>query len=125
MALVLSHLLDGDELGQLRDVNGKPLGALVPPSHDLAALYRTTARAIVEANGVRFRTADIDAWVMDTGGKRLSNGQPVFAATSRILLPAGGARSPVTSTGPSTGAVAAGGGGLLLLAGVAAWFFLK
>lgn len=85
-----AHLLDGDELGSTSTRN-------VVGAHDLARLYGVTAQEIVARNGVQFTSSAIDAWVLRTGGKKLSNGQPVFTARSVILLPIGGPRAPASS----------------------------
>lgn len=82
---VKTALQDGDELGAFP-------GHSVPALHDLAALYGISAKEIVEGNGVVFDADPIDRWVLDTGGKQLSNGQPVFAKTSVIWLPPNGPR---------------------------------
>lgn len=94
---VATHLLDGDELATL------------------GPLYHVAPRAIVEANGTTWSTPAINAWVLRTGGITLTNGQPVFARTSIIFLPAGGPRAAVAAPSPSTSSKAAGGLGLLAL----------
>lgn len=86
---VKTRLRTGDELGSFGSHK-------VPPEHDLARLYGISAQKIVEGNGVIFDTEPINEWVMRTGGKRLSNGQEVFADTSVIYLPPGGPRPPFT-----------------------------
>lgn len=90
---VKTRLLKGDELGSFK-------GHEVSPEHDLARLYGVTARQIVEGNGVVFDTAPINAWVLATGGKKLSNGQPVFTENSVILLPPGGPRNAAANAPP-------------------------
>lgn len=89
------RLQAGDELGS------QP-GHTPARGHDLAALYGLTARAIVEGNGVRWDATAINAWVLRTGGVKLSNGQPVFSAASIIRLPAGGPRPAVTPPATAT-----------------------
>lgn len=114
---VPTRLRDGDELGSFA-------GHVVEKSRNLSMLYGLTPRQIVEANGVSFTTSAIDEWVLRTGGKRLSNGQPVFSSSSVILLPEGGPR-PAVGAPPSTPApVAVGAGfGLLAALGLAWWAF--
>lgn len=53
----------------------------------LAQKFNTTARAIVEANGVRWSSAAIDAWVLARGGGQFSSGETFFRKGNRIKLP--------------------------------------
>lgn len=111
------RLLLGDELGDQPRINHFP-----PRNHNLEKLYRLSPQQIVDGNGVAFRSAEIDAWVMETGGVRLTNGQAVFSSASVIFLPPNGPRLPVAPTKPpaSTGA-RIGIFALLALAGWALW----
>ena len=65
----------------------------------LAAQYGISAKEIVTGNGVAFTTSAIDAWVIATGGIRLSNGQAVFSGNSTILLPGDAAAGAGVSSG--------------------------
>lgn len=130
---VKSALVDGDELGSyVKDhVGAYDILEEVAHSHNLSQLYGLQPRDIVEGNGVSWSTPAINDWVLRTGGKKLSNGQPVFASTSVIFLPPGGPRKQVTAavdhpTASSVGKVLAiVGGGLAALgalgAGIAIW----
>lgn len=102
----------------------------------LAAEYGTSAERICEWNGVAFTVAAINAWVLSSGGKRLTydpqrpvpgepgKGWPVFTDSSVIKLPASGPRACA-----SKGAVVvakAGGSGLLLVGiGYGLWRWLR
>lgn len=115
---VPSRLLRGDELGDQPRISHFP-----ERRHNLEKLYRISPQQIVEGNGVAFRTADIDAWVMETGGTRLVNGQAVFSEASVIFLPPNGPRLPVAPTKPpaSTGARV----GFLALLALAGWALME
>ena len=99
---VPTKLLMGDEL------DSTP-GHTVDPSHRLALLYNTSAQAIVEGNGILFDTNSINAWVLQTGGVTLSDGQPVFSNNSVILLPPGGPRPSADGSGGVVGPPAPSG----------------
>jgi len=58
----------------------------------LAKLYGVSPESIVANNATDWKSAAINKWVVDTGGKTMSSGETAFTENSVILLPAGGPR---------------------------------
>jgi len=121
-ALVPTMLQDGDEL--LVDDRARSLADLY--ADRLPGRSREEkARAIVQANGAKWSTASINAWVLRTGGAMQPSGFARFTDRSVILLPAGGPRPSVDDDEPSATTTATVGAGTFAVLALVAWRLLR